>query len=161
MAAKPVAPKVPLWSLLAASQVSDLLCFGLAAVGLETLGVSHSDLGRGVQIEVPASVPWSHGLLMSVVWSLLVAGIAYLISRSARTSGVLGLVVFSHWILDFVVHPPDLPLLLAGSPEVGLGLWSSGPGLIASVVLELALFAGGIAVYAVWRGRRARAVQGV
>jgi hypothetical protein len=155
-AAKPVAPKAPLWSLLIASQVSDLLCFGFSAVGLETLGVSHTDLSRGVQVEVPASVPWSHGLLMSIVWALLVAGIAYLISRNARTSGVLGLVVLSHWVLDLIVHPPDLPLLLAGSPVVGLGLWGSGPGLIASIVLELALFVSGLVVYLFYRRRSAR-----
>jgi hypothetical protein len=158
-AAKPVAPKAPLWSLLAASHVLDLLSFGLAAAGWETFGVSHTDLQHGVQVETLGSVPWSHGLLMSVVWSLLVGGIAYLISRKVRLSGVLGLVVLSHWVLDFVVHPPDLPLLLGGSPHVGLGLWCSGPGLIASIVLELALFAGGIVVYLIYRRRTARKAQ--
>ena len=64
---------------------------------------------------------------------------------------ILGLVVFSHWILDFIVHIPDLPLFLEGSPNLGLGLWGSGTGLIASIILELALFAIGIAIYLAWR----------
>jgi len=159
-AAKQLAPKAPLWSLLVASQVLDLLSFGFAAVGLETFGMSQTDLQHGVQVEVLGSVPWSHGLLMSVVWSLVVGGIAYFISRNWRTSGVLGLVVFSHWVLDWIVHPADLPLALCGSPKVGLGLWCSGPGLIASIVLELALFVGGIVVYVVYRRRAAGKAQG-
>lgn len=75
-------------------------------------------------------------------------------------SGVLGLVVFSHWVLDWIVHPADLPLLLDDSPKVGLGLWTSGPGLVASMVLELALFVGGIAVYVLYRRRSAREMRG-
>jgi hypothetical protein len=56
---------------------------------------------------------------------------------------LIGLVVFSHWILDFVSHPmwpsvqPDLPLLFAGSPTVGLGLWRSHGGAIAGELLLL------------------------
>jgi len=160
LAARRVAPQAPLWSLLVASQVPDLQSFGFAALGMERFGVSHTNLQHGVRVEVLGSVPWSHGLLMAIVWSLLVGGITYLLSRNVRLGGVLGLVVFSHWALDFVVHPPDLPLLLGNSPKVGLGLWCSGPGLIASMALELALFVGGIALYLVYRRRAARATQG-
>jgi hypothetical protein len=150
-AAKTVAPKAPLWSLLVASEVLDLLSFGFIALGVEKVATSQTDFSHGVQTITPGSVPWSHGLVMSIVWSLLLGTIAYLISKNKRTSIVLGLVVFSHWVLDFIVHPPDLPLLFAGSPEMGLGLWTSGPGLIASIVLEFALLGGGIAIYIAWR----------
>ena len=67
---------------------------------------------------------------------------------------MIGLVVFSHWILDFIVHPPDLPILFRGSPELGLGLWTSGPGLVFSLILDLALLIGGIVVYLVARKRK-------
>jgi membrane-bound metal-dependent hydrolase YbcI (DUF457 family) len=160
LAAKRVAPQAPLWSLLVASQVPDLLSFGFAALGLERFGISHTDLQHGVQVEVLGSVPWSHSLLMSIVWSLLVGGVAYLISRNVRLGGVLGGVVFSHWLLDWIVHPPDLPLLLDNSPQVGLGLWCSGLGLVVSMVLEVALFVGGIAVYLVYRRSGAGKTQG-
>ena len=60
---------------------------------------------------------------------------------------MIGLVVFSHWILDFIVHPADLPILFNGSPRVGLGMWTSGTGLILSVILDLSLLVGGIAIY--------------
>lgn len=62
--------------------------------------------------------------------------------------------VSSHWALDFIVHPPDLPLLFKNSPMVGLGLWTSGPGLAASIVLELVLLGGGLAVFLAWRRRK-------
>jgi hypothetical protein len=146
-AAKTVAPKTPLWALLVASEALDLLSFGFIALGIERASTSQTDFSQGIKIIAPGSIPWSHGLFMSLVWSALLTGIAYLVSRDRRTSGILGLVVFSHWLLDFIVHPPDLPLFFAGSPQFGLGLWTSGPGLILSVILEVALLAGGIGIY--------------
>jgi hypothetical protein len=57
---------------------------------------------------------------------------------------VLGLVVFSHWILDLITHRPDLPLGLGGSAYFGLGLWNSLPG---TLVAEFGLFVAGIILY--------------
>ena len=150
LASKPTAPKVPLWTLLVASEVLDLLSFGFEAVGLEKYAVSETNFERGVKILSPCSLPWSQGLFMSVVWSLLFGGIVYQVTKDRHSSIVSGLVVFSHWILDFVVHLPYVPLLFGDSPQVGLGLWSSGPGLIASAVLEFALLFGGIVIYGIW-----------
>lgn len=161
LAARPVAPKAPLWSLLIASEALDLLCFAFGAVGLETFGVSTMSLEEGLTVATTASIPWSHGLLMSVVWSAVAAVAAYLISRNYRTSAVLGGVVFSHWLLDFIVHPGELPLLLAGSPTVGLGLWTSGPGLIASGILEAALIAAGLVIYLRTRRRASSSIDNV
>ena len=50
----------------------------------------------------------------------------------------------SHWILDAVVHRPDLPLTIGGDARIGLGLWSSIPGTLA---VELAMFAVGVWLY--------------
>ncbi len=159
LAAKPAAPKVPLWVLLVASEIPDLLCFGLMAAGIERAGVTTMDLSQGLKQLIPASIPWSHGFFMSVIWSVAAAAIAFLFYRSRRTASAIGLLVFSHWVLDFIVHAPDLPLLFGGSPLVGLGLWTSGPGLIISGILEVGLLAGGIAIYLVTRvkDRRQRA----
>ncbi len=150
-AAKPVAPQAPLWTLLVASEALDLLSLGFIAIGVESAGVSYTDLNQGVQVIVPGSIPWSHGLFMSLVWSVVAAALAYLIFRDRRASAVLGLVVFGHWVLDWIVHPSDLPLLFDGSPTVGLGLWTSGPGLILSGVLEVVLLACGLAIYLQWK----------
>lgn len=146
-AAKPFAPKVPLVVLLIASEALDILNFGFEVVGLEELGVSQISLSQGLQMSVPSSVQWSHGLFMSCIWSLMFAALATLIYRDRRTGEVIGLVVFSHWVLDFIVHPRDLPVLFEGSPLLGLGLWTSGPGFIFSVILELVLLGAGVAMY--------------
>jgi membrane-bound metal-dependent hydrolase YbcI (DUF457 family) len=145
-----------LWALFVASELLDLLSFVFMALGLEKMGSYKVSVDHGLQFLTLGSVPWSHGLLMSTLWSALVVASAYLIFKDRRSSLVLGLVVFSHWVLDFIVHAPDLPLLLGDSRAVGLGLWTSGPGFIISIVLEFVILGGGIAVYAVWRKREAK-----
>jgi membrane-bound metal-dependent hydrolase YbcI (DUF457 family) len=156
LAAKPLAPKLPLWMLLVASELLDLLSFVFVAFDIEKMGSYEVSLDQGLQFITPGSIPLSHGLLMSVLWSALVAAVAYLFFKDRRSSLILGSVVFSHWVLDFIVHAPDLPLLFEGSPLVGLGLWTSDPGFIASMILELVLFGGGFAVYWIWRKREAK-----
>jgi hypothetical protein len=151
LAVKPAAPKAPLWVLLLAGEVLDLLCFAFFAIGIERNGVSQTDLAHGLQVVTPGVIPWSHGLFMALVWSAAAGAMAVLFLRDRRAGLYLGLVVFSHWLLDFIVHPGELPLFLNGSPTVGLGLWSTGPGLVLAGVLEVALFAGGLAIYLGWR----------
>ena len=153
LAAKPAAPKTPLWVLLAATEAPDLLFFVFQAAGIEKAAVSATDLSRGVEIMTIGVLPWSHGLFMNVVWAVVAAALALFFYRDRRTSIVMGLVVFSHWVLDFIVHLPDLPLLFEGSPLVGLGLWASGPGLIISIILEIGMFVGGLAIYLAARKR--------
>jgi len=152
-AAKKFAPEAPLWSLLVASEALDLLSFVFLTLGIEKTATQQIDINNGVQILTSGSIPWSHGLFMSVVWSLLFGLLAFAFTKNRRASILIGLVVFSHWVLDFIVHPPDLPILFHNSPELGLGLWTSGPGLIISIILEFALLVGGIAIYVTWRRR--------
>ena len=151
-AAKPAALKVPLWVLLVATEVNELLYFLFTAVGIEQKTAFTMDFDQGVKYLTQGSNPWSHGLFMSVVWSVVAAAIAFLFYRDRRPAGVIGLVVFSHWVLDFLMHS-NLPLLFDGSPLVGLGLENSGPGFIFMTVLDLGLLAGGIAIYLVTRKR--------
>lgn len=143
LAAKPVAPKVPLGVLLFSATAIDTLCGVFMIAGIETVDASGA-----------SSIPWSHGLFMAVGWSLAGSALAYLLSRDRSTAIVIGLLVFSHWLLDFISHPmgmgkelpPDLPLLFEGSPKVGLGLYNS---VVAALVTDLGLFIGGIVVYLV------------
>ncbi len=154
LAAKPVAPKAPLWVFLVASETLDLLSFLFLTIGLEKPATSTVDMTHGVRFIIAGNIPWSHGLFMSLVWAGLAALLAWLVWRDRHTAGAVGLVILSHWLLDLIVHLPDLPLLFSGSPQVGLGLWATGPGLIASGVLEVALLAGGIAIYFVTRTKK-------
>jgi len=102
------------------------------------------------------SYPWSHSLVMTIVWAILF-GTGYLLLRRYLTGAlVLALLVVSHWLLDFVVHAPDLPLVPGKSPRFGLGLWNSLP---ASLAVELGLFALGLWIYA--RATKARDLAGL
>ena len=146
-AAKSVTPKTPLWMLLIAGETNDLLSLVFSAVGLEPKAViTVMNFEQGVKYLTPTSSPWSHGLFMSLLWAILAAAIVYLFYRDQRTSVVIGSVVFSHWLLDLLMHS-NLPLFFAGSPQVGLGLEKSGIGFLFMTVLDLLLFTAGIVIY--------------
>ncbi len=88
--------------------------------------------------------PWSHSLLMTLVWALLFA-VIYLAVRRDRVGAVwMGIAVASHWVLDFASHRPDMPLYPGGEMRLGLGLWQSVP---ATFAVEGLMFAAGIALY--------------
>jgi hypothetical protein len=56
----------------------------------------------------------------------------------------VGALVVSHWVLDALVHRPDLPLYPGGQLLVGAGLWNSVP---ATLLLEIAALSAGAAVF--------------
>ena len=152
MAAKPLAPRVPLGILLVATLLLDILAVSLTFIGIE----GGEKVGN----------PWSHGLLMSLTWTIVAALLAGAVYRSYRSGAVVGIAVFSHWILDLISHPipfpsfswrtwqwdyghalpPDLPLLFAHSRRVGLGLYNS-ISAVAATELEVAMFVLATAVY--------------
>ena len=145
-AAKTTAPQIPLWAYLVASETNDLLYLLFSATGLEKKVAITMDFTRGVRYLQPAINPWSHGLFMSVVWSVFAAALVWWIYRDRRAGLALGLVVFSHWVLDFLMHS-NLPLFFAGSPQVGLGLEITGPGFIAITIFDLVILTAGITIY--------------
>lgn len=99
--------------------------------------------------------PYSHGLLASLGWSALaaaavLAGSAYGKETAARVAGLVAAAVFSHWLLDALVHAPELPLAGDGSIKVGLGLWQRMPLALAAegaiAIAGLCLFLSGAAL---------------
>jgi hypothetical protein len=78
--------------------------------------------------------PYSHGLVASLMWSLLVFLLALWL-RNKRTGLILAITVFSHFILDAIVHIPELPVLGADSTKIGFGLWNH-----MSIALTLEMF---------------------
>jgi hypothetical protein len=138
---KRAAPVAPLAWLVAASFFLDLIWPFLLLAGVERVSID-----PGNTAFTPASFdnyPWSHSLAMTLVWSLAAGAAAAAVLGSQRAGVVIGMVVASHWLLDFVTHRPDLPLW-PGGPEVGLGLWHSIP---ATVIVEGALLAIAVATY--------------
>ncbi len=141
LAAKALAPRVSLGSLFLAAQFIDLVWPTLLLLGLERVRIA-----PGITAVTPLDFehyPFTHSLAAVLLWGFLF-GLAYLgLKRSPRGAIVLGALVVSHWLLDLLVHRPDLPLY-PGSAKVGLGLWDSVAG---TLIVELALFGLGAALY--------------
>lgn len=141
-AGKKVAPKAPLPALLLAALFADVLWPLLVAVGAEQVRIVPGDTVM-TPLEF-VSYPWSHSLLMLIIWGALFA--AYYRKRpDGKVIGlVLGALVVSHWFLDWITHRPDMPLY-PGGPKYGLGLWNN---VTATMVVEIAMFAAGVFLYA-------------
>jgi len=142
LAAKRQAPHVSLGGLIAAAYALDLLWPLFLIAGIEHVRI---DPGNTAFTALAFdSYPWSHSLLMVVVWGLAGALVARTLGVDRRGQVVIFGLVLSHWVLDAISHRPDMPLWPGRSPMVGLGLWNS---VAATLVIEGLLFAIGIAIY--------------
>lgn len=142
---KKIAPRLPLWSLLLATFFLDVVFIFFAAGGLERINpIDPTDPNAYGGSLIQAY--YTH----SLVGALLISASAGLFAgwRWGKPGGyVTAGVVFSHWILDLVVHRPDLPILpgnLGDLPLLGFGLWQYP---VASAIVELVLAIGGTWLY--------------
>ncbi len=101
------------------------------------------------------SYPWSHSLLMVVIWGVALGGFARWRGVSANGAKLVGALVVSHWVLDLLTHAPDLTLWPGATTGYGLQLWNSIPGTFA---VETLLWAVGLGIFL--SVRRMRGVQG-
>lgn len=142
LGAKEAAPRVSLGMLFLAAQFLDLLWPTFLLLGWERVEI---DPGNTAMTPLNFSYyPLSHSLLMATIWGILI-GLGYYLVRHRRYEAIiLALVVISHWILDLLVHRPDLPLYFGNSMKVGLSFWNNVP--LASM-LEGLIFAAGLLFY--------------
>jgi len=141
LGARKIAPEVPLGVAVTAAFGLDLVWPILLLAGVEVVRVSVGDTAfTNLAFE---SYPWTHSLALVVVWSGLASVAGRGLLGTWRAGAVVGALVLSHWVLDWVTHRPDLPLW-PGGPREGLGLWNSIPG---TIVVEAGLFAVGIWLY--------------
>jgi len=142
---KKIAPRLPLWALLLASFFLDVVFIFFAAAGVEKI------------IPVDPANPNAYGGSLiqayythSLVGALIISAISGLFAgwRWGRQGGyVIAGVVFSHWLLDLLVHRPDLPIFpgnIGNLPLLGFGLWQY-PAI--SAIMELILVIGGTWFY--------------
>jgi len=121
LALKASEPRVPTWAVLVGVGLLDIL-FGPFLV----LGIERATLTPGVSPGFSLDyIDWSHSLAMSLVWSVLF-GLCFL-RLGKRPAAVLGFAVFSHFLLDLPMHPPDLALWPGSSIHLGFGLWRRLP----------------------------------
>ena len=140
--AKRAAPGTSLGTLFLSAQFVDILWPTLLLAGIERV-----EIRPGVTQVTPldfVSYPVSHSLALVACWGALFGSVYWILRRYAVGAIITAAAVISHWLLDAVVHRPDLPLVPGGAAKLGLGLWNS-PG--ATLVVEGAIFAAGVLLY--------------
>lgn len=141
--------QAPLWALMLATVWLDIVFVPLFLAGVETIepiAGAHGSYGTGI-----IHADYTHSLVGSALLSALL-GLAAAARWGRRTGTVVGVVAFSHWVLDVITHRADMPLLPANAgnlPMFGFGLWRFP---VASAAVELALVAVGAWTY--WRAAR-------
>ena len=139
--------KIPLWVLFIAVQFFDYIWATLVLLGIEKLRVIKG-FTAGSMLDSYFH-PYSHSLIAAVIWSC-VAAVAYKVICNRHgchyrkgAALVVGVAVFSHWVLDLIAHPRDLAIY-DNAWKVGFGLWRYRNPEFA---LEIALLAVGIVLY--------------
>jgi hypothetical protein len=133
--------KPGLGTLFVAAQLIDWAFFAFVL-----LGVEHMRITPGISAVSPLDLyhmPYTHSLVGSLVWSAGFAVLVWVLLRDSAAALIAGAMVFSHWLLDLLVHVPDLTV--AGSPpKLGLALWNY-PAI--EMPLELAMTMGALWFY--------------
>jgi membrane-bound metal-dependent hydrolase YbcI (DUF457 family) len=142
-AARKIEPPVPLWVLFIAVQLLDVVWAPFVLLGIEKVRIV-----PGFTASNPFDLyymPYTHSLVAALCWSGAAFVVYRLWQRSAgpRAALVVAVAVFSHWVLDLVVHAPDLPLY-DNSAKVGFGLWNLP---VLEFGLEVVLLFGGMWLY--------------
>jgi len=146
-AAKSKKNEIPLWVLFVAVQFLDYIWATLVLLGVEKLRVIKG-FTAGSMLDSYFH-PYSHSLIAAITWSVIAAlaykplcswpGYGY--TKSAAL--IVGVTVFSHWVLDLIAHPRDLAIY-DNKWKVGFGLWKYRDPEFA---LEIVLLACGVIIY--------------
>jgi membrane-bound metal-dependent hydrolase YbcI (DUF457 family) len=139
---KKIEPAISLGTAFLAVQFLDLLWPVLVLSGIEKVNID-----PGNTAFTPLSFihyPYSHSMVASLFWSVIFALTYYILKKNVKAAVTVGVLVFSHWILDFLTHTTDLLISPWGENKVGLGLWNSVP---ATIIVEGSLFIVGSLIY--------------
>jgi hypothetical protein len=149
LASKRASPRLSLGALFLAVQLLDVFWAIFVLMGIEKLRIVHNFTAYN-----PYDLywmPYTHSLPGAAAWSVVAALACWLVtsrfpSRERRiAAAVFGAAVFSHFLLDALVHTPDLPLgFNAGSSKIGLGLWNHR---LAAIAAELVILVAGGVIY--------------
>lgn len=142
LGAKAAAKKTSLGTLFLAAQFVDLLWPTFLLLGLEQV-----EIAPGITRVTPLDFvhyPISHSLIAVLMWGILFGVVYGMACWNLIGAFICGAAVISHWILDFITHRPDLPLLPTSPGRVGLGLWDS---LWGTILVEGLIFIVGIYLY--------------
>jgi len=143
LALKKVEKRASLGVLFLAVQFVDILFFPFVLLGIERINIIEN-YTNATHFELEY-MPYTHSLLGSLLWALAAYALfRWVIVRQKSVALVVALAVFSHWLLDLLVHTPDLPLWSDASPKLGFGLWNNA---IATYSLEAVLLVAALWLY--------------
>lgn len=153
-AGKKFSKSASLGTYFMAAQWIDLLWPILLLLGIEKVKIE-----PGISNVTPLNFnyyPFTHSLAAAIIWGVIFGVIYFLIKKNSKTSIILGVFVVSHWVLDFLVHIPDLPIFPGSELKVGLGLWNS---FTATIILEGLIF--GVGVYLYYKSTKSKNKTGI
>ena len=151
LALKANQPQAPTWGLLIGVGLLDLLFGPFVLAGIERVALTPS-VAPGFSLEY---IDWSHSLLMSLIWSCLFGALFW--RKGRDVAAVMAIAVFSHFVLDLPMHPPDLALWPNADAHLGFGLWQALP--TGWWFFELGVILGGCGYY-LYKARRAESFGG-
>ncbi len=135
--------RVSLGVLFLAVQFVDILFFPLVLLGIERVNIVES-FTQSTHFELEY-MPFTHSLVASTLWAIAAYGLfRWVVVKKQSVAIVVALAVFSHWLLDLMVHTPDLPLWSDTSVKLGFGLWNNA---IATYALEAVILLAALWVY--------------
>ena len=111
--------EIPLWILFLSVQLMDIVAFILVFFGVEKAAYRNSD---NPFFTNNLDLPYSHSLIGALLLSAILYLILMIINRKSWAL-IAALCVLSHWVIDFIVHTPDLSIFF-GYIKTGLGLWT-------------------------------------
>ena len=121
LAIKAKEPRAPSWALLLGVGLLDVLFGIFVMLGIEKVTMT-PHAGHGFSLDF---IDWSHSLAMSLVWAALFC--APFRRRGLAVALAVAIAVFSHFLLDLPMHPPDLALWPYSRVHLGFGLWNRLP----------------------------------
>ena len=141
-AAKKTLPNIKVIYLIIAAELIEIIFFVLVAAGIEKMP----------QVDKPPFSPYSHSIIMGITWSIVAVIFTFLISKNKKTAIIIGLLVLSHTILDFIASPKlafyptdtKLPVFFNDSITFGLGLFSHKT---IALISEFGFIVAGILIY--------------
>jgi membrane-bound metal-dependent hydrolase YbcI (DUF457 family) len=143
LALKKFEKRASLGVLFLAVQFVDILFMPFVLLGIERMNII-PNFTQSTHFELEF-MPYTHGLLGSAFWAVLgYVVFRWVFVKDRSVAFVVALAVFSHWVLDFMTHTPDLPLWSDDSIKLGLGLWNNAA---ASFALEAVLLVGALWIY--------------
>ena len=120
-AAKRFAPKVPVVYLILAAEFIEIMFFAFVLIRIEQMPMP----------DKPPYSPFSHSLIMGIIWSIVIGVLTFMITKNQKTSLIIGLLVFSHTALDILASPKlafyptdtKIPIFFDSQFSIGLSFY--------------------------------------